>query len=101
MRAGSVLKEYDQGWFATIELPVGASEAVALKNNLRIALMCTIAGPENFILEDFSTEATLSKPVEIHWRVRRLPVIIDRLLVFDKRSGRILVTLGDSRSTRP
>ncbi len=83
----------DGDWFIRIRVPMEPTEAMALKDSLRIALVCTVSGSE-ITRDDQLTEATVSEPREIQWHDRALPVRLDKLWVFERRTGRILLTLG-------
>ena len=52
-------------WLVRIKLPMKATEAMVLRDNLRIALVCTVSEP-NIKQDGWRTEATITEPSEVH-----------------------------------
>ena len=79
----------DRDWSINIAVPMQVTEAISLKNHLRLAFVCTISGSE-VKREDQTIEATASDPREVQLHEIGLPVRIDKLWVFDSRTGGII-----------
>jgi hypothetical protein len=78
-------------WLIKIKVPMIASEAAAAKNYLRIALVCTLVGSD-IVHTDTYRGATITDPTEVHLHDRGLPVVINKVLIFDSRTGHIQPT---------
>jgi hypothetical protein len=78
-------------WLIKIKVPMIASEAAASRNYLRIALVCTLVGSD-IVHTDTYRGATITDPTEVHWHDRGLPVVINKVLIFDSRTGHIQPT---------
>ena len=86
--------EHDNSIFINLKVPMAVREAISAKVYLRLALVCTITKLE-VRHEDLIVKATIESPEEVHWHERILPVKIDRIIVFDSRTGRICATVGE------
>jgi hypothetical protein len=75
-----------------LTVPMEVATAAAAKSHLRLALLCTLTSME-VQRDDSVDDATIDHPVELHWHERILPVRIDRIFVFDNRTGRILTVV--------
>jgi hypothetical protein len=95
-----VIEAENSYWYVRIRVPVKVEDAIAVKSYLKIALVCTVTESE-VEHEDQIIEATIAEPREIQWHEKRLPVRIDKLWVFDSRTGHILTTLGTSSPLSP
>jgi hypothetical protein len=85
-------------WLLKIKLPMRATEAMVLKSTLRIVLVCTVSEPD-IRRGQWRTEATITEPSEVHVHTKGLPVRIDKLFVFDRRTGRIMALFGGVSSS--
>jgi TonB family protein len=80
---------------ATVQLSASAIEAMALKANLGIALVCAVSPPR--ILEtDHSAGATVTSPTELKQHTILVPVIPNELWLFDRRGGRVVAKLSSA-----
>ncbi len=77
--------------FIDIHAPMKTGEAISAKSHLRLAFICTVSASEVW-REDNVTEPTIDNPVEIRWHEITLPVDINEIIVFDNRTGEILMT---------
>ena len=86
--------DYDTSSFIHLVAPVPREAAVSAKSHLRIAFLCRLAEME-IRHEDQVSSATVDNPTEVHWHERKIPVSLNKIIVFDDRTGNILSVLED------
>lgn len=83
-------------WSMKIAFPIAVADAAALKDDLRIAFVCTVVGPR-LETDNGTISPTITEPQEIQYRKTRLPVRIDGLFVFDSRTGDFVMASSGSQ----